>query len=184
MKSSSPRRTLLSTLVFVLCLLCPRAARPSPFTVQTAPKVPFGSDVLGVPAPEFELQQIFGNSIKSEDLRGRVVVLDLWATWCLPCSDEIPNLQAIADKYRGKNVQVIGIAVESGPIEDVKATLTELKIRYPILYGTPQTSSDFGVLGYPTTFVLTRNWTFHHKYLGKLPNRTALIDKEIESLLQ
>ena len=79
---------------------------------------------------------------------------------------------------------MIGIAVESGPIEDVQAKLTELKIRYPILYGTPQTSSDFGNVGYPTTFVLTRNWTFHDKYLGKLPNRTALIDKEIESLLQ
>src|SRR5262245_26312945 len=169
------RRVLFSTLVVVFCFLFPAAAGPSPFTFQIAAKAPLGSDVLGLPAPEFELQQIFGNSVKSGDLKGKVVVLDLWATWCAPCIDVIQNLEAIADKYKGKNVQVIGITVESGSIEDVKAKLTELKIRYPVLYGTQQTSSDFRTIGFPTTFVLTRNWTFHHLYLGKLPNKAALI---------
>lgn len=164
-------------------LLSPLAAGRSSFPFQTAAKIPSGADRLGLPAPEFELQQIFGNSVKSSDLKGKVVVLDLFPTWCAPCVDEIPNLQAIADKYRGKNVQVVGIAVESGSMEDVKARIAELKVRYPVLFGTKQTSSDFRIIGYPATFVLTRNWTFYHIYVGKQPNRTALIDKQIESLL-
>ena len=147
----NPRRnSICSTLLAGFCFLFPlAAAERSQVPFQTVAKVPTGSEVLGWPAPEFELQQISGNSVKSDDLKGKVVVLDLWPTWCAPCVDEIPKLEALADKYKGKNVQVVGIAVESGPIENVKAKVTELKIRYPVLYGTRQTLSDFSTVGYP-----------------------------------
>jgi peroxiredoxin len=175
-------RTILFFLA-TLCCLSPLAVRSS-LRFGTREQLGNGAEILGVPAPEFELQQIVGGSVKSEDLRGKVVVLNLFPTWCGLCIDEVPNIEAIAEKYKGKNVRVFGIAVESGSFESVRAKVEELKIQFPILYGTQQTTSDFTTIGYPTTFVLTRNWTFHNKYLGRLLNRRQLIENEIESLLQ
>src|SRR5262252_3529632 len=64
------------------------------------------------PVPEFQVAKLDGGSITASDLRGKVVLLDFWATWCDPCKDEIPDYNALQEKYAGKDVQILGVTME------------------------------------------------------------------------
>src|SRR2546426_44920 len=98
------RFTIFAIMVAGLSMATPQAVIHSLLQAQTTIGRIETFDLIGTPAPEFDLAQVFGSSIRSEDLRGQAVVLDLWATWCGPCLDEIPNLNALAGKYKEKNV--------------------------------------------------------------------------------
>src|SRR5437773_1819086 len=61
------------------------------------------------PAPDFDLENVAGGKLKSADLRGKVVIVDFWATWCEPCLSEIPKFNQMTDEYKGKDVEILGI---------------------------------------------------------------------------
>jgi peroxiredoxin len=102
-------------------------------------------------APAFSLPDLRGKRTKSADLEGNIVVLDFWATWCVPCVGEIPAFNQLQEKYSRQGVKVIGLAVQSGWARDIKRFATKYKMRYPILVGTDDTVGDFDVIGFPTT---------------------------------
>jgi thiol-disulfide isomerase/thioredoxin len=125
-------------------------------------------------APDFDLENIRGGKTKSGDLKGKVAVVDFWATWCEPCKAEIPHF---------KDVQILGIAIES-PHDDIAPTMKDLGIKYMVLAGTDSVVDGFGgVIGYPTTYVVTKDWKIYKKYLGALPDKEARIRKDIDKLL-
>ena len=135
------------------------------------------------PAPEFELENILGGKTKAADLKGKVIVIDFWATWCEPCWSEIPKYNKMLDEFQGKDVEIVGITVES-PYKDIKPKAKQLGIRYTLLVGNDAVQDAFGgMIGYPTTFVLTKDWKIYKKYMGALPDKDARIKQDIEKLL-
>jgi cytochrome c biogenesis protein CcmG, thiol:disulfide interchange protein DsbE len=135
------------------------------------------------PAPDFDLENIAGGKLKSADLKGKVAVVDFWATWCEPCLSEIPKYNKMADEYKGKDVQIVGITVES-PHEDIKPKVKETGMKYTVLVGNDAVVEGFGgIIGWPTTFVVTKDWKIYRKYMGALPDKEARIKKDIEKLL-
>lgn len=135
------------------------------------------------PAPEFELENIQGGKLKAADLKGKVAVIDFWATWCEPCWSEIPKYNKMLEEFRGKGVEIIGITVES-PYADIKPKAKELGIKYTLLVGNDSVQDAFGgMIGFPTTFVVTKDWKIYKKYMGALPDKDARIKKDIEKLL-
>jgi thiol-disulfide isomerase/thioredoxin len=133
-------------------------------------------------AAEFKLPDLDGRQISSADLRGGVVVLDFWATWCGPCLAEIPTLNRLREKYASRGVKVVGIAAQSGWAEDIKPSRDQYKISYPILIGDDEVVEKYGVIGFPTTYILDKDFKVHRKFTGKLPVKEEL-EREIESLL-
>src|SRR5207237_5009157 len=117
------RLTIFAAMFVALCVMFVQGQTPASDSKSLEP---------GMPAPSFDLAQVVGKSLKSADLEGNVVVLDLLATWCDPCIQEIPNFNALAEKYKGKKVRVIGIALASGSAAEVQAKVAELKVRYPV----------------------------------------------------
>jgi len=135
------------------------------------------------PAPEFELENILGGKTKAADLKGKVIVIDFWATWCEPCWSEIPKYNKMHDEFQGKDVEIVGITVES-PYKDIKPKAKQLGIRYTLLVGNDAVQEAFGgMIGYPTTFVVTKDWKIYKKYMGALPDKDARIKQDIEKLL-
>src|SRR5438128_5464289 len=133
------------------------------------------------PAPEFELENVAGGKLKAADLKGKVSIIDFWATWCEPCIAEIHKFNQLHEEY--PNVQVIGITVMS-PHEDIKPKVAQTGMAYTVLVGNDDVADGFGgLIGFPTTFVVTKDWKIYKKYLGALPNKQDRIKKDIEALL-
>jgi len=142
-----------------------------------------GSGAIGQ-MPKFNLVKIAGGSLRSEDLKGKVLVVDFWASWCPPCKIEIPQYNKVVASMAGKDFQMIGYTVESGTVDEVRASAKELGIQYQVVMGTDDVSAGFGnYRGLPTTFVIGKNGKIYKKYEGAPPGKIAQIVKDVEELL-
>jgi thiol-disulfide isomerase/thioredoxin len=121
----------------------------------------------------FTATALDGRSISSADWRGKVVLVNFWATWCPPCRAEIPDLIALQEKYRDHLV-VVGISEDEGSVDGVKRFVAEHKINYPIVMSTPELRKIFPeVMALPTTYVLDRDGNLTQKNVGMLNAKEA-----------
>jgi cytochrome c biogenesis protein CcmG/thiol:disulfide interchange protein DsbE len=110
-----------------------------------------------------------GSVIGSDSLRGRVVLVNVWATWCLPCRAEMPLLEAMHRRHRDKGFAMIGLSVDRGPESEVRTFLTERGISYPVGIVPDDFLNVFGgVRGYPTSFLIDRAGVVRHAVIGPL----------------
>jgi thiol-disulfide isomerase/thioredoxin len=124
-------------------------------------------------APGFSVRDLDGRELSSASWRGKVVILNFWATWCPPCRAEIPDLVALQDKYRDRLV-VIGISEDEAPPEVVKQFAARHNVNYPIVMMTPQLEKLFpGVSALPTSFILDRDSRIVQKHVGMLTAKTT-----------
>src|SRR5262245_59900575 len=110
------------------------------------------------PAPDFDLDQVVGGKLKADEIKGKITVVDFWATWCQPCIAEIPNFNKIHEKWADKGVEMLGITVESGSLEEIKPKVAEFGVKYPVLVGNDKVVEGFGgLIGFPTTFIVNKD---------------------------
>lgn len=172
-------KKLTLVLTFTLSLLgCtseqPSAAISASDSVEQARKA----------APDFELPNVAGGTMKSIDIKGKVAIVDFWATWCAPCIQEIPNFNKLHETHDGKGVQMLAITVESGALEDIVPKVAEFDMKYPVLVGEDEVLDGFGgSIGFPTTYIVDKDWKVYKRYLGLTANKKELIEKDIEKLL-
>ena len=140
------------------------------------------SPLPGRAAPEFSLPALDGgDSIKLGELRGQVVVVNFWASWCIPCRQEHPVLLEAARTYEPRGVKFVGIAYNDKP-EDSQRWLNELGKSYPSLIDAgARVAIDYGVSGVPETFILDKQGVVAFKKFG--PITTAEISQKLDSLL-
>ncbi len=136
------------------------------------------------PLPEFSLPTLKGQTMRSEDLKGSIVILDFWATWCEGCITEIPAFNRLEQKYSQRGVKVLGMAVQSGWAKDIRKFAKQYKVRYTLLVGNDDTVSQYGVISFPATYVIAPGWKLHKKYLGVSATKAADIQRDIEMLLE
>jgi thiol-disulfide isomerase/thioredoxin len=135
-------------------------------------------------APGFELANVAGGSLNAEALKGKVTIVDVWATWCAPCIKEIPMFNKIHEKYQDKDVQMLAVTVQSGSLEEVQPYVKEFNMKYPVLMGTDELEEGLGgIIGFPTTFVIGKDWKIYKKYLGNIKDKEKVLESNIEELL-
>ncbi|UCH61708.1 MAG: TlpA family protein disulfide reductase [Fidelibacterota bacterium] len=137
-------------------------------------------------APDFTLRSLDGERIKLSSLRGKLVLLNFWATWCGPCRREIPDLNRIYESYRDRGVVILGVSWDELQVEQIKKFVTNYKVTYPVLHGTQSELSQVGRAyawqGYlPTTYLIDREGYVRDVYIGARSERFFL--KGIEPLL-
>jgi thiol-disulfide isomerase/thioredoxin len=131
----------------------------------------------------FKLRNVDGGFMTNADLKGKVAVVDLFATWCGPCLSEIPRFNRLYEAYKGKDVAIVGIVVES-PGRNIESKVRQLGIKYPVLLGDDVALSAFGdVEAFPTTVVITQEGKIYKRYRGAIRNKEESIKQDIESLL-
>jgi thiol-disulfide isomerase/thioredoxin len=132
-------------------------------------------------SPTFSLTDLNGRNLELSTYRGKVVLLDFWATWCGPCRIEIPGFVGLQDRYREEGLAVIGISLDDGP-EPVREFYREFKMNYPVAMGDDKVSELFGgILGLPTTFLIGRDGRIYAKHVGATD--ISVFEEEIKELL-
>jgi thiol-disulfide isomerase/thioredoxin len=125
------------------------------------------------PAPVFTARDLDGREISSASFRGKVVLVNFWATWCPPCRAEIPDLIALQDKYRDQ-LQIIGISEDEAPAAQVRQFVNAHGMNYPVVMTSPELEKMFpGISALPSTFVIDRNARVVQKHVGMLTARTT-----------
>jgi peroxiredoxin len=133
------------------------------------------------PAPDFSLTDLSGHHLRLSDYRGKVVVLDFWATWCDPCKQEIPHFIEMQNKYSSQALQVIGVSMDDDE-PPVREFQQKFKMNYPVALGSPELADHYGgILGLPITFVIDRNGRITARHVGATD--ASVIEAEVQKLL-
>jgi cytochrome c biogenesis protein CcmG, thiol:disulfide interchange protein DsbE len=135
----------------------------------------------GAMAPDFSLSGLSGQTLTLSSYRGKVVLLDFWATWCAPCREETPHLVDLQNKYGSQGLQVIGVSMDDGP-EPVRDFYQHFKMNYPVVMGDAKTGELYGgVLGLPIAFVIGPDGRITSKHIGSTD--ISVFEKEVVKLL-
>lgn len=132
------------------------------------------------PLENLTMHDLDGRAVSLADLRGKVVLVNFWATWCGPCREEIPDLMALRDRYPGQ-LEVIGVSLDEGGPGVVQAFVDELEMNYPVVMSTGQIAKQFpDVFALPTTFVLDPDGAIAQRHVGLV--NPAVIEQEMRHL--
>jgi peroxiredoxin len=157
-------------IVAVLSIAALLAANPSPAT-EPRPV-----------APDWQLRDINGRPVNLAEFKGKLVILNFWATWCPPCRQEIPGFVALQRKYQDKGLVIIGVSLDQQGPRVVKPFIARFGVNYPVVMGNEQIVSDYGgIEAVPTTFIIDRQGkvaTIHKGFTD-----SANFEAEIRSLL-
>lgn len=167
----------LSVLQIIIALLGSTAlfaVPPSPWDIE---------GLIGKKAPDFTLKDINNRPFNLSSLRGKVVILNFWATWCPPCRAEMPSLNNLYREFRNRGLEVVAISTDrsSSVIEDY---ISKNPIDFTVLIDTDnRVSRQFKVFSIPTTFLIDRNGTIIERYLGEENWTSPEIKKKIKEAL-
>lgn len=140
---------------------------------------------IGSKAPEFSAKTVDASPITKtlENYKGDVVLLNVWATFCLPCRTEMPSIEALYKDYQSKGLKVVAVSVdEPGKEQAIRDFVSEYKLTFDILYDEKGTiQQQYQTTGYPESFVISRDGVIHKKWIGEdnwnSPNNRKLFDQ-------
>lgn len=137
----------------------------------------------GTSPPEFSLHTLEGQTVSLAGLRGQVVLLNFWATWCLECRQELPALEALHRRFGARGLAVVGVNTREGPLT-VRTYVRELRLTFPLLLDSDGTvTGRYGVIGLPTTFLVGRNGRAVALAVGAREWASAAAVEIVETLL-
>ena len=164
--------------------------RPSPFTfpmlaaLLLASSLAAGAAPEPKPAPDFELPSRGGEAVRLADLKGQVVMINFWATWCGPCRQEMPLLEQIQTKYEPLGFTLLGVNVDPDSAGAVK-WLEKVPVSFPILFDTANAVAErFGVEGMPSSVFVDREGRVRYVHRGYKPGDEAQYADLIRSLVK
>jgi len=135
-------------------------------------------------APDFAVPDVAGRAVRLSALRGKVVVLNLWTTWCPPCRDEMPSLERLHARLRDRNFALLAVSEDEEGRRTVEPFLKEMSLSFPVLIDPEHQVGDrYGVWGYPETFIIDRNGYLVERVIGPRSWDSPESVKALEALI-
>ncbi len=129
-------------------------------------QVPTG---IGLPAPDFTFSGIDGKKVSLSDTRGKVVLVNIWATWCTSCVDEMPSMEKLYQKLKGEYFEILAVSIDSLGVKAVVPFMKKFKLTFPALIDSAGTiRQDYGITGVPESFIIDKNGILVKKIIGPL----------------
>lgn len=157
----------------------------SPSTSSAKPKqeLAIAAGEVGSRLPDFSARDLQGGEVSSGDLRGKVLLVDFWATWCQPCKQEMPGYQKLVDRYGTRGFAVVGFKFDTmADSEDPIVFAERIGVRYPLAAATDDLKRKFGgIEGLPTTLLYDRRGILRKKIIGF--EYTDVVESELKPLL-
>ena len=139
---------------------------------------------MNSPAPDFTLKSLTGENLKLSELRGNVVLLNFWASWCGPCRQEMPLLEKMHNKYKGLGFTVMGVNVEEDSSK-AKAMAKKDKLSFPVLFDTQsQVSKAYQVSAMPSTVIIDRDGKVRYLHKGYKPGDEKTYTQWVKKLIR
>jgi thiol-disulfide isomerase/thioredoxin len=137
------------------------------------------------PAPDFALPRLTGESLRLSDLRGKVVLLNFWATWCVPCRTEMPTIEELYRRYQDRGLEVVAINLDVLSTAGVEAFVKEVKVTFPIVLDPFwATARAYRVVGLPTTYLIDRRGNVVVRDVGERNWADGVSQMAVEGLLR
>jgi len=150
---------------------------------ETGPKKIANSDPSQL-AINFQAIDLKGKTFNANSLKGKTVLLDLWAVWCAPCIAAFPTLKKLNQDLKKDNFEVVGVAVYSGTYKDVRQFVAKHNLDYKIVVGDDDLVERFGVIGYTTYYLIGPDGEIRKKYVGEAKNLYSEVKREVLGLQQ
>jgi cytochrome c biogenesis protein CcmG/thiol:disulfide interchange protein DsbE len=184
-EKTKPRKNtqLLLTILFVLiaCVLLIvfiREERNS--TLKTTKSLQPGLEV-----PNFAFPDLNGKEVSLAEHRGKVVLLNVWATWCPPCRQEMPSMQSLYEKFNGENFEILAVSIDSEGGEAVAPFMRQMNLTFPALLDPGETiRSLYGITGVPETFIIDKDGILVEKIIGPINWATPEVSLFFKDLIQ
>ncbi len=149
------------------------------FLLVTATAFPFQSREK---APNFTLKMSDGKSLSLSRLKGKVVLINFWATWCGPCRVEVPGFLEVYEKYKSKGLEIVGISLDETGWQDITPFVKRYNISYPVVLGNPKVAKSYGdIYGLPTSFIVDKKGFIVDQHVGLLTRE--MLESKIKDLL-
>jgi peroxiredoxin len=162
---------LISIIIFILVI----------YILNRTPHV---VNKTGSVAPNFSLQDIDGHTITLSSVKGRVIVLEFFATWCPPCRDSIPHLNNLKAKYKEKGLMVYGVNLDANiDAKTLKEFASDNQVQYDLLLSDENTGKLYNINSIPVTYVIDKNLIIKDVYVGFSEGLEGIIDKEVGAML-
>ena len=159
------------SILFAGCLLAAQLALSSPLTLMSA-------------APDFTLRTIAGPNLRLQEQRGRVVLINFWATWCGPCQQEMPQLNKLYEKYHAAGFVLLGVNVDDD-VKHASDVAARLGLKFPVLLDTDKATSHlYDLVTMPSTILIYRDGKVRYIHKGYLAGVENDYDKQIRELLK
>jgi cytochrome c biogenesis protein CcmG, thiol:disulfide interchange protein DsbE len=139
---------------------------------------------IGKAAPEFALQTLKQEKVSLANLKGKVVYLDFWASWCIPCRSTFPWMNELQSKYKNDGLEIVAISIDDD-VQDVEKFLVKVPAKFKILHDPMGVAKQaYGVRGVPASFIIDRKGVVRHGHLGVGGGHAAQVEDDIREVLR
>jgi peroxiredoxin len=138
-----------------------------------------------LPAPDFTFPRLDGKMVSLSDYKGKVVLVNIWATWCPPCVDEMPSMEKLYRKFKGKNFEILAVSIDEPGLKAVAPFMKKSNLTFPALIDSEgAVKAVYGITGIPESFIIDQQGLLLKKIVGPVDWATPNIFRFFSELIQ
>ena len=174
---------IFSAILLLVAVLLSGCSRENAKNASTGNALPVEA-VEGAIAPDFTLKDLSGHELRLSDLKGKVVLLNFWATWCPPCRKEVPSLVSLNSQMSGKAFQMVTVSIDEGGKQAIEEFFASAGVTLPVLLDTDRNISKlYGTTGVPETFIVNQRGAIVKKVVGGMDWSDPAVVKYLNDLM-